>query len=576
MATIETQESPNTAPIYGKFSFYALLLLAFGMAVGGTSTYFAGASAGAFDTNKINAGDTGWVLTASALVMLMTPLVGVFYGGLVTSKNVISLIKQSLLILAVISIQWVLVGYSLVFGNDFHGIIGELNFFGLYGVGYPPNPDYAGTIPQMAFMIFQAMGAVIAPALILGSIAERVRFRTLVIFVLLWSTLVYDPIAHWVWGTGGWLHNMGALDFAGGAAVHASAGFSGLAAAIVIGKRRDFRIGVPIASHNVPFVLIGAGILWFGWLGFNGGSALAASPVGVNALVVTNTSGAAGALVWMILSWAENKKPSALATAIGAVCGLIAITPASGYVGPMASIAIGTIAGLVTYMALYVRSKFMDVDDTLDVWAAHGIGGITGLLLTGVFAEKAIRNPLNDPTVLAANGLLFGNANQLGVQALVVLVTLVYAFVMTVLLLKLLAPLGLRVSRQEEDQGLDLAVHGEEAYRHGMIQGISQGAAEERIAQLETRTAHLRLQMEVQSNELRMQMQSQTGELRLQLQNESADLRQRVQIAHLEAQNNELRRRLEETNGDVPQRQDTSSLRSYRQFVVPDSSRRMG
>src|SRR5579859_44895 len=223
MATTETQESPNTTFIYGKFSFYALLLLAFGLAVGGASTYFAGASAGAFDTNKVNTGDTGWVLTASALVMLMTPLVGVFYGGLVTSKNVISLIKQSLLILAIVSIQWVLVGYSLVFGNDFHGIIGELNFFGLNGVGYAPNAAYAATIPQLAFMIFQAMGAVIAPALILGSIAERIRFRTLVIFVILWSTLVYDPIAHWVWGTCGWLNNMGALDFAGGAAVHASA-----------------------------------------------------------------------------------------------------------------------------------------------------------------------------------------------------------------------------------------------------------------------------------------------------------------------------------------------------------------
>jgi Amt family ammonium transporter len=576
MATTETQESPNISFIYGKFSFYALLLLAFGMAVGGASTYFAGASAGHFDATKVNAGDTGWVLTASALVMLMTPLVGVFYGGLVTSKNVVSLIKQSLVILAVISIQWVLFGYSLVFGHDFHGIIGELNFFGLNGVGYLPNADYAGTIPQLAFMIFQAMGAVIAPALILGSIAERMRFRTLVIFVLLWSTFVYDPIAHWVWGTGGWLHNMGALDFAGGAAVHASAGFSGLAAAIVIGKRRDFKIGVPIASHNVPLILLGAGVLWFGWLGFNGGSALAASPTGVNALVTTNTAGAAGALVWMILSWAENKKPSAIATAIGAVCGLIAITPASGYVGPMASIAIGTIAGLVTYMALYLRSKFFDIDDTLDVWAAHGMGGVTGLILTGVFAEKAIRNPLNDPTVLAADGLLFGNASQIGVQLLVAGVTLAYAFVMTVLLLKLLGPLGLRVSRQEEEQGLDLAIHGEEAYSQGAIQGMNQGVAEQRLAQLEARTAQLRLQMEMQSNELRSRLQNETGELRLQMQNESADLRQRLQIAHLESQNAELRRRLSESNGsDTRQHQDTyTSLRAYKQFVVPESTTR--
>lgn len=577
MATNETQESPNTPFIYGKFSFYAILLLAFGMAVGGVSTYFAGVSAGTFDTTKINAGDTAWVLTASALVMVMTPLVGVFYGGLVTSKNVISLIKQSILILAIVSIQWILFGYSLVFGKDFYGIIGQLNFVGLWGVGYAPNPAYAGTIPQLAFMIFQAMGAVIAPALILGSIAERIRFRTLIIFVLLWSTLVYDPIAHWVWGNGGWLNNLGALDFAGGAAVHASAGFSGLAAAIVVGKRRDFKIGVPIASHNVPFVLLGAAVLWFGWLGFNGGSALAASPVGVNALVVTNTSGAAGALVWMILSWAENKKPSAMATAIGAVCGLIAITPASGYVGPMASIAIGTIAGLVTYMALYVRSKFMDVDDTLDVWAAHGMGGVTGLILTGVFAEKAIRNPLNDPAILSANGLLQGNAAQFGVQILVAVVTLSYAFVMTVLILKLLAPLGLRVPHEDEDLGLDLAVHGEEAYRQGVIQGMNQGVAEERLAQLEARTAQLRLQMEMQSNELRTRLQNETGELRVQMQSESADLRQRLQIAHLEAQNNELRRRLAETNGDdtrQPQQDTYTSLRAYKQFVVPDGTGR--
>jgi len=573
MATTETQESPNAAPIYGKLSFYVLLLLVFGMAVGYASTYFAGASAGPFDA-KVNAGDTGWVLTASALVMLMTPLVGVFYGGLVTSKNVISLIKQSLLILAVISIQWVVFGYSLVFGTDFHGIIGELNFFGLSGVGYAPNSAYAATIPQLAFMIFQAMGAVIAPALILGSIVERVRFRTLVVFVLVWSTFVYDPIAHWVWGTGGWLHSMGALDFAGGAAVHASAGFSGLAAAIVIGHRRNFKIGEAIASHNVPFVLIGAAVLWFGWLGFNGGSALAASPVAVNALVVTNTSGAAGALVWMLLSWAENKKPSAMATAIGAVCGLIAITPASGYVGPVASIAIGTIAGLVTYLALHLRSKFFPIDDTLDVWAAHGMGGVTGLILTGIFAEKAINGG-------AADGLLFGNPGQLGIQVLVALVTLVYAFVATVIILKLLAPLGLRVSRQEEEEGLDLAVHGEEAYRFGISPSTSEGMAQkviaERIEQLEERTAQIRMQVELQSDDLRSRLQTETGELRLQLQTESADLRQRLQIAQLEAQNSELRRRLDELNGDSRQRQDTyTSLRAYKQFVVPDASRRTG
>src|SRR5436305_2689449 len=267
-----------------------------------------------------------------------------FLRGMVTSKNVVSVIKQSLLILGIVSIQWVLIGYSLVFGNDLGGVIGGLNFIGLKGVGYAPNANYAATIPQLAFMIFQAMFAIITPALIIGSFVERIRFRVLVLFVILWSTLVYDPIAHWVWGMGGWLHNLGALDFAGGTVVHISAGFAGLAAAIVIGRRRSYQQGQAIASNNVPFVLLGAALLWFGWFGFNAGSALSASPLAVSAFVVTNTAAAACALTWMILSWAENRKPSAMATATGAVCGLVAITPASGVVGPMASIDIGIIA----------------------------------------------------------------------------------------------------------------------------------------------------------------------------------------------------------------------------------------
>jgi Amt family ammonium transporter len=567
MATIETQQSPHAASTYRTFRFYVILLLVIGLVVGYASTAFAGASAGLFDAKVISSGDTAWVLVASALVMLMTPVVGLFYGGLVTSKNVVSVIKQTLLILAVVSIQWVVIGYSLVFGNDFNGIIGGLNFFGLAGVGYAPNSSYAATIPQSAFMIFQAMGAIIAPALILGSIVERIRFRTLVIFVLLWTTLVYDPLAHWVWGTGGWLHNLGTLDFAGGTVVHTSAGFSGLAAAIVIGKRRDFKVGQAIASHNVPFVLLGAGILWFGWLGFNGGSALSASPLAVNAFVVTNTAGAAGALVWMVLSWAENKKPSAMATAIGAVCGLIAITPASGYVNPVASIAIGTIAGLVTYLALHFRSKYLPIDDTLDVWAAHGMGGVTGVILTGVFAEKAF-NPAGN------NGLLAGNPSQLGIQILAVLVTLVFSFVMTVLLLKGLAMLGLglRVSHQEEEEGLDVAVHGEEGYNMPALQGEEQ----ERIAQLETGTAELRLQMALQNSELRTRLQNETGELRMQLQTETADLRQRWQeerIAHLEVENSELRHQLEEAVNEL--HQPHTNLRSYRQFVAPNPSRKL-
>ncbi len=351
MATTEVAPTIYKQPILHKrtFGLYVLLLFIIGGVAGFAATRFAGASSGAYRASAINPGDTAWVLAAAALVMLMTPAVGLFYGGMVSSKNVVSVMKQTLLILGIVSLQWVVVGYSLVFGNDLGGVIGGFSFFGLRGVGYAPNASYAGTIPQLAFMIFQAMFAIITPALIIGSFVERIRFRTLVLFVLLWSTLVYDPIAHWVWGLGGWLHTLGALDFAGGTVVHISAGFAGLAAAIVVGKRRNYRPGEPLASNNVPFVLLGAALLWFGWFGFNAGSALAASPLAVNAFVVTNTAAAASALAWMTLSWAEHKKPSAMATATGAVCGLVAITPASGYVGPMSSIAIGVIAGSVTY-----------------------------------------------------------------------------------------------------------------------------------------------------------------------------------------------------------------------------------
>lgn len=435
-----------------------IILFLIGGLVGYAATFFAGASAGSVNLKDINTGDTAWVLISASLVMLMTPAVGFFYGGMVNSKNVVSVIKQTVLILAMISIQWVLFGYSLVFGKDMGGFIGGLNYFGLHGVGFAPNSSYAGTIPQLAFMAYQAMFAVIAPTLIIGSFVERIRFRTLVLFVLLWSTLVYDPIAHWVWGIGGWLHNLGALDFAGGTVIHISAGFSGLAAALVIGKRRSYKQHETPTANNVPFVLLGAALLWFGWFGFNAGSALAASPLAVSAFVVTNTAAAACALTWMVLSWAEHKKPSAVATATGAVCGLVAITPASGFVGPVASIAIGIIAGVVTYLMILFRSKRTKIDDTLDVWAGHGMGGVVGAILTGVFAEKAINSA-------GSNGLLFGNPGQLGVQILAVLVTVVYSFVLTYIILKILSPLGLRVPEEDEAQGLDIAVHGEEGYR---------------------------------------------------------------------------------------------------------------
>lgn len=439
------------------FKKSAILLTLLGITIGYFATEFSGASTGNLDINSINAGDTAWVLIAAALVMIMTPAVGFFYGGMVRSKNVISVIKHSLVILSLVSLQWVVLGYSLVFGKDVGGLIGGLNFLGLKGVGFAPNADYAATIPQLAFMIFQAMFAIITPALIIGAFVERIRFKALIIFVLTWTTFVYDPVAHWVWGTGGWLRNLGALDFAGGTVVHITAGFSALAAAIVVGKRRG--VSHQIVANNVPTVLLGASLLWFGWFGFNAGSALSASGLAASAFVVTNIAAATAALVWMTLSWAQHKKPSALATATGAVCGLVAITPASGFVGPISSIAIGIFAGVVTYLALSFRSLHTKIDDTLDVWAAHGMGGITGALLTGIFAEKAINS-------LGNNGLLFGNPNQILVQLVAVAVTATYSFFGTFLILKAIKLLtNLRVSVNEEIKGLDLSVHGETGYR---------------------------------------------------------------------------------------------------------------
>lgn len=441
------------------FFKHLIAWLALGAVVGYFAQYFAGASAGAFDASAINSGDTAWMLMSAALVMLMTPAVGFFYGGMVSSKNVVSVIKQSVVILALISIQWVLIGYSLAFGPDVGGVIGNLDLFGLRGVGYAPDANYAGTVPALVFMIFQAMFAIITPVLIIGAFVERIKFHTLVVFTLLWATLVYDPVAHWVWAPLGWLHTFGALDFAGGTVVHMTAGFSALAAAMLVGKR--LQSGSPASTaNNVPFVILGAALLWFGWFGFNAGSALSAGALAAGAFVVTNIAAAAAALTWVALSWAENKKPSAMAAAIGAVCGLVAITPASGYVGPMSAIAIGIIGGAVTYLAVYIRGRSIRIDDSLDVWAAHGIGGLTGAVLTGVFAEKAINAAGN-------NGLLFGNPQQLVVQVVAVLAVGLYSFVMTWLILKVLSAINfpLRVSASDEAEGLDASVHGESAYR---------------------------------------------------------------------------------------------------------------
>lgn len=455
-----TDTSPAQSTLgHRKLWLAAISVLVVGILAGILASSFAHASGGTYDSKSINSGDTAWVLAASALVMIMTPAVGFFYGGMVRSKNVVSVIKQSLIILAIVSVQWVLFGYSLAFGDDIGGgLIGGLGFFGMNGVGYAPNSNYAATIPHLTYMIFQAMFAIVTPALIIGTFVERIRFRTLIVFIILWSTFVYDPIAHWVWSSNGWLHKLGTLDFAGGTVVHASSGFAALAAAIVVGKRIDFHKDKPVEGNNVPFTILGAALLWFGWFGFNAGSAVAASPLAVNAFVVTNTAAAVAALVWMALSWVQYGRPSALAAATGAVAGLVVITPASGYVRPLSSIAIAILGGLVTYLMFLLRNKLTDIDDTLDVWAVHGMGGLMGALLTGVFAEQVINTG-------GANGLFLGNPEQLVPQIIAVLATTMYSFVVTFLLLKLISFMGLRVDKRDEIVGLDLAAHGEEGYR---------------------------------------------------------------------------------------------------------------
>ena len=405
--------------------------------------------------NTINAGDTAWVLIATALVMLMTPALAFFYGGMVRKKNVLSTLNLSFIIMAIISIQWVLVGYTLAFGPSLNGLIGALNFVGLTGVGATPNSDYAPTIPHLAFAAYQMMFAVITPALITGAFVERVRFKTFLIFALLWATVVYDPVAHWVWGVGGWLRQLGALDFAGGTVVHITAGFSALAFARVIGARHGFG-KAPMEPHNIPYSVLGAGLLWVGWFGFNGGSALAANGLAVNAVVTTNTAAAAAGLVWMFLTWVDNK-PSVLGIVTGAVVGLVAITPAAGFVTPLAAIIIGGLAAVISYYAIKFRQR-NNLDESLDVWACHGMGGAWGALATGLFATTMV-NPAG------ANGLFYGNPSQFLVQATTVGVAIVFAFGVTFGLAKILdAWLGLRVTDNEEEVGLDISEHGERAY----------------------------------------------------------------------------------------------------------------
>ena len=403
----------------------------------------------------INSGDTAWVLVASALVLLMTPALGFFYGGMVRKKNILSTLNLSFIIIALLSLQWILYGYSIAFGSDHGGVIGGLDFLGFSKVGSNPNPHYAGTIPHLAFALFQMMFAIITPALITGAFVERVRFKTFLVFTVLWATLVYDPVAHWVWGIGGIFRNLGALDFAGGTVVHITAGYSALAFAIVIGARKGFGSRT-FEPHNIPYSVLGAGLLWAGWFGFNGGSALAANGVAVSAIVATNTAAASAGLVWMLLSWKDNK-PSVLGIITGAVVGLVAITPAAGYVTPLSAMAIGAIAAPISYFAIKFRQR-RNLDESLDVWACHGIGGTWGALATGLFASKAV-NPAG------ADGLLNGNPAQFVVQLVTVATTILFAFGVTFLVAKFLSKtLGLRVSANEEEVGLDISEHGEQAY----------------------------------------------------------------------------------------------------------------
>jgi ammonium transporter, Amt family len=404
----------------------------------------------------IDSGDTAFVLVSAALVLLMTPGLAFFYGGMVRGKNVLGTMMQSVMAIAVITIQWIVIGYSLGFGPDKGHLIGGLEWIGLRGVGMAPNPDYAATIPHQAYMIYQCMFAVITPALITGAIAERMKFKTYLVFMLLWSTLVYDPIAHWVWGAGGWLHNMGALDFAGGTVVHISSGVSALVAALMIGQRRGYP-DTPMPPHNLPFTLLGAGLLWFGWFGFNAGSAVTAGALSTSAFIATNTAAASATIAWVMMDWLIKGRPTALGAASGAVAGLVAITPASGYVGPLSAIVIGAAAGCVCFLAVTVRAK-TSLDDSLDVFGVHGTGGTLGALLTGLFAQKAIN-------AAGADGLFFGNAALFGTQVIAVLATWVYSAAVTFVLLKVLdATMGLRVNAEQEDEGLDVAEHGESAY----------------------------------------------------------------------------------------------------------------
>ncbi len=402
----------------------------------------------------INYTDTAWMLVATAMVMVMTPTLAFFYGGLVRKKNVLSVLMQTIVILSVVSIQWILFGYSLAFGPDVGGVIGNLSYAAFQGVGM--NPIEGQTIPHQLFAAFQMMFAVITPALIVGAFVERIKFSGFLVFTILWTTLIYDPMAHWVWAAGGWLMGLGALDFAGGTVIHILAGVSALVMALLLGKRKGLAAGP--SPHNLPLAVLGAGFLWFGWFGFNAGSALSVGPVTVSAFINTNTAAAAAAVTWMVLDWIENKVPTMLGVITGLVAGLVAITPAAGYVTPLSSMIIGAVGSIFGFIFVSkVKPKF-GYDDSLDVFGVHGVAGIVGALLTGIFATKSINPAGND-------GLLYGNPGQLLVQALAVGVAILFAAAGTFIIYKVVDfVIGMRVDDRSEYMGLDLTQHHESGY----------------------------------------------------------------------------------------------------------------
>ena len=402
----------------------------------------------------INYVDTLWIIIATALVMIMTPTLAFFYGGLVRKKNVLSILMQTFVILAVISLQWILWGYSLAFGPDIHGIIGDLTFGMLRNVGFDPLTGQ--TIPHMVFVLYQMMFAVITPALILGAVAERIKFSGFLLFTILWATLIYDPVAHWVWGKGGWLAGLGALDFAGGIVVHITAGISALVMVLLLGKRAGLNGGK--SPHNLPFAVLGAGFLWFGWFGFNAGSALAANNVAISAFMNTHMAGAAAAVTWMILDWYMNKVPTMLGVITGLVAGLAAVTPAAGFVTPMAAIAIGATGSIFSFIFVSRIKGKLGYDDSLDVFGVHGISGIIGALMTGLFATVSINSA-------GADGLFYGNPKQFLIQALAVGSVVVFSAVGTFVIYKIVdLMVGMRVDERDEYIGLDLTQHHEAGY----------------------------------------------------------------------------------------------------------------